>query len=296
MRGRPKAELELDAEERRELAAWSRGDDARAERARIVLRCAQGADNKTVAAALGVAEHTVSKWRRRFVSARLAGLGDQPRQGKPRRIDGDVVARTVLTTIAEPPPNQERWTTRALTSALGLSQSAVARIWRDYGLGSDSTPSFADDVRDVIGVYRHGRERVVAVLTGGRVRGGSGGRLAHGTQASLPRAGAPASDLGAFLGSLEGHLAPGLELYLVITQCQREARTLWEWQGGAPQRHLHFVATEAAWSQLVDGWLARLGAPAPVPSAALAAPTTTLSRYLALRGGPQRNHKPPGSR
>ncbi len=49
-------------------------------RSRIVLRCAEGVDNNDVAAELGVDRTTVSKWRRRFLAQRLAGLSDAPRR------------------------------------------------------------------------------------------------------------------------------------------------------------------------------------------------------------------------
>ena len=64
--GRPKAELVLTEDEREQLTRWSRrakSSQALALRSRIVLACADGADNKTVAARLGCAAVTVGKWR-----------------------------------------------------------------------------------------------------------------------------------------------------------------------------------------------------------------------------------------
>nr|WP_240808149.1 helix-turn-helix domain-containing protein [Polyangium spumosum] len=52
-------------------------------RARIVLLCADGQDNKAVAKRLGVTEETVGKWRSRFLRRRLQGLADEPRSGAP---------------------------------------------------------------------------------------------------------------------------------------------------------------------------------------------------------------------
>ena len=62
--GRPKTELILTHEERDQLTRWSRrakSSQAMALRSRIVLACADGSDNKTVAAQLGCAAVTVGK-------------------------------------------------------------------------------------------------------------------------------------------------------------------------------------------------------------------------------------------
>ena len=72
--GRPKAELILDEFEREELQRITRRQRvgaATALRAKIVLACARGLDNCDVADELEVSQHTVGKWRRRFVKLRL---------------------------------------------------------------------------------------------------------------------------------------------------------------------------------------------------------------------------------
>lgn len=62
--GRPKAELVVTDDEREQLLRWARrrkSSQALALRSQIVLACADGSDNKTVAAQLGCAGPTVGK-------------------------------------------------------------------------------------------------------------------------------------------------------------------------------------------------------------------------------------------
>src|SRR6266581_8487304 len=80
--GRPKAELTLSDNERATLQRWARrakSSQAVALRARIILTCAQGHDNKETAALLRCHESTVGKWRKRFIGMRLDGLADEQR-------------------------------------------------------------------------------------------------------------------------------------------------------------------------------------------------------------------------
>jgi transposase len=56
----------------------------RADRARIILACADGMPNAAAAEALEVAVKSVSKWRRRFAAEGLAGLEDDALIGRPK--------------------------------------------------------------------------------------------------------------------------------------------------------------------------------------------------------------------
>lgn len=97
--GRPKAALVLTEEERDTLARWARrpkSPQSLALRSKIVLACAQGKTNKSVAAELGCDESTVGKWRSRFVVKRLNGLADEYRSGVPRTVTDDHVEAVVV--------------------------------------------------------------------------------------------------------------------------------------------------------------------------------------------------------
>jgi hypothetical protein len=110
--GRPKTELTLTESEREQLVRWSRrakSSQVLALRSRIVLACAQRADNKSVAAQLNCAEATVGKWRRRFVAERLDGLVDEPRPGRPPSISVEQVEAIVVATLEETPKHATHW-------------------------------------------------------------------------------------------------------------------------------------------------------------------------------------------
>src|SRR5215470_6885816 len=73
----------LSEDERAELVRRARGPGVwRADRARIVLACAEGMSNAAAAQALGVVVKSVSKWRRQFAAQRLAGLEDAAPVGR----------------------------------------------------------------------------------------------------------------------------------------------------------------------------------------------------------------------
>ena len=83
--GRPKAGLTLSDDERATLQRWARrakSSQALALRAKIILTCPQGHDNKETAALLRCNHTTVGKWRKRFIERRLDGLADEPRPGR----------------------------------------------------------------------------------------------------------------------------------------------------------------------------------------------------------------------
>jgi transposase len=164
MRGRPKAELKLTEAERQQLQAWTRRRktaQALALRSRIVLACANGLDNLTVADELAVTPQTVSKWRGRFVRERLDGLTDAPRPGAPRTVQDADVETVITRTLETKPKDATHWSTRAMAKQTGLSQSTISRIWRAFGLQPhrqetfklSTDPLFVEKTRDIVGLY-----------------------------------------------------------------------------------------------------------------------------------------------
>src|SRR6476659_7069345 len=171
---RPMAELVLSDDESQTLKTWAarpKSTQRLATRARIVLACAEGLDNKSVAARLRVCSATVGTWRRRFVERRLEGLADEPRPGAPRRITDADVERVVTRTLETKPKDATHWSTRGMAEAAGMSQTAVGRIWRSFGLKPHlretfklpTDPFFVEKVRDVVGLYMSPPERAIVL-------------------------------------------------------------------------------------------------------------------------------------
>jgi len=80
--------VELDRAERDELEARARRYTSSYRdviRAKIVLLAAQGLSNDVIASRLDTPRQIVSKWRKRFCLARLPGLEEEPRGGRPAR-------------------------------------------------------------------------------------------------------------------------------------------------------------------------------------------------------------------
>jgi transposase len=170
----PVVSIELSEAEREQLESWSRRwttAQALAQRSRIVLLASEGLRTGEVAKRLGVHRNTVAKWRRRFEAERLDGLVDEPRPGQPRTITDATVDEVITKTLEAAPRDATQWSTRSLAAEVGLTQSAVHRIWKAFGLQPHRSetfkrsrdPQFVAKVRDVVGLYLNPPERAVVL-------------------------------------------------------------------------------------------------------------------------------------
>ena len=137
--------IELTAEKRRELEALLRSPEtgqAMVRRAKIVLvadiatrAAAEEEQTCQIAKTLGTRPATVSLWRKRFASDRMAGLEDRPRSGRPRTYDRNT-ERRILAQLDQPPPEgRARWNGRLVAEALGdVTKHQVWRVLRKHGI------------------------------------------------------------------------------------------------------------------------------------------------------------------
>ena len=163
-KGRPIEPLAVTADERAYLERQVRRHRVArslSERCRIILRCAEGLQSKVVASELGVHEHTVGKWRRRFLADRIDGLLDEARPGRPRTIGDDQVAAVIERTLRTTPADATHWSIRSMAAETGFSHTTIRRMWNAFGLQPhrsqtfklSSDPLFVDKVRDIVGLY-----------------------------------------------------------------------------------------------------------------------------------------------
>lgn len=163
-KGFPAPQIDLTQEDREVLERWARRrktSQVLAQRARIVLAAAEGTTSSEIARMLAVSRGTVGRWRTRFVEGGVDSLLDEPRSGAPRSISDEHVERVVRMTLEERPRGTTHWSTRMMAEASGMSQSAIVRIWRAFGLQPhrsstfklSTDPQFIEKVRDIVGLY-----------------------------------------------------------------------------------------------------------------------------------------------
>lgn len=173
--------IELAESERERLELWSRrpsSAQALALRSRIVLAAAEGLKNTEIAERLAVDHATARKWRNRFAADRLDGLVDERRPGRPRTVTDRQVEEVIVKTLETTPGDATHWSTRSMAAEVGLTQSAVHRIWRAFGLAPhrqdtwklSKDPQFVDKIKDVVGLYLDPPERAVVLCVDEKVR------------------------------------------------------------------------------------------------------------------------------
>lgn len=155
----------LNSEQRQALEQQARARSLPArqvERARLVLRAADGCQDKDIAAELGVTPEKAARWRNRFLQGGIAALRkDAPRPGRPRTVPADQVKQIVDKTTQEKPPAATHWSTRLMAAAVGVSEATVRRIWHAHGLKPhlvrtfkvSKDPQFAEKLETMVGLY-----------------------------------------------------------------------------------------------------------------------------------------------
>jgi len=158
--------LKLTATERQTLESRLRARALRVEdvrRARVILLLDAGRSYTTIQTTVGCDARYVSRWRKRFVEAGLAGLYSRHRGRAVQTRTPQLEARILALTQQQPPDGSTHWSTRRLAQRLGVSHMMVARVWQRARLQphrlerymASTDPAFEAKAADIIGLYVH---------------------------------------------------------------------------------------------------------------------------------------------
>src|ERR1700751_643501 len=267
----------LRPEQRRTLEQHSRARSLPArlvERARIILRAADGLQDQQIADELNITPEKAARWRNRFLDGGLLALEkDAPRPGRTRTITDATVKRVIEKTTRETPDNATQWSTRTMAVAVGLSEASVRRIWHAHGLKPhlvrtfkvSNDPQFAEKLEAIVGLYLSPPEQAIVLCVDEKTQIQALDRTQPGLPLKKGRCGTMTHDykrngtatLFAALNTLDG---------TVISMCDDRHRHQ-EWlrflrvidDVTPPEKQLHLIVDNYATHKhpKVQKWLAR---------------------------------------
>lgn len=163
--GRPLPPLvlnDVDSQELKGIAKSRSLPHSLVQRAQIVLACAAGESNNSIAERMGLNCNTIGRWRKRYLEHGVQGLHDELRPGRPRTYDDEKVAEVInQALLTKPSDGSTQWSARTLAAETGISKTTVHR-WlqtfsvqphrqRNFKISTD--PFFIEKVRDIVGLY-----------------------------------------------------------------------------------------------------------------------------------------------
>jgi transposase len=166
--------IELTEDERAELerrarSRAGRADDARV--ARVLLLLADGTTYEQIQARVDCSAPFISKWKKRFLAERLAGLYVRYAGREASALTPRMEARILNWTRRKPTDGSTHWSTRRLAKKLGVHHMMVARTWTKHGIQphrmerymASNDPAFEEKAADVIGLYLNPPQHAVVL-------------------------------------------------------------------------------------------------------------------------------------
>jgi len=262
-----------------------------ASRAGIVLAAAARRSNQQIAAAMGIPQVTVGKWRRSFFEKGLDGLQDAARPGRPVKHGRDVWHR-VQTRVCQQPEFQSRWSVRTLARDLGLPSTTVHEMLVASGLQPhrirtftfSPDPDFEAKLLDIVGLYLNPPENALVLcvdektgiqaldrtqrllpLRAKKPRSWTNEYVRHGTQALLAALEIASGKVLAhvkqrrtsvnFLHFMDDVVAafPNRDLHVVLDNLNIHKNDAADrWLKRNPRVHFHHTPTHASWVNMVE--------------------------------------------
>ena len=138
---------------------------------RALLLAGDGVANDEIARRCRVDSDAVRRWRARFVTDGVAGVGRIAKgRGRKPSLPPNIAGEIVRVTREEKPTDGgTHWTTRTLAGYLGVGKDTVAQTWRDHGVKPwrvdyfklSQDPKFEEKLVDVVGLYVDPPEKAI---------------------------------------------------------------------------------------------------------------------------------------
>lgn len=268
------------------------------ERARVVLRAADGASNTSIAAELAMHRNQVLLWRRRYTGEGIAGLSDRSRPGRPSERDARQVQRVISRVCSPPPKHLSRWSVRTLAKDLKMPKTEVHRIMqfcdlqphrlRTFTFSPD--PKFEEKLLDVVGLYMNPPANAVVLcvdektgiqaldrtqpmlpLNAGKPRAWTNEYFRHGTRTLLASLEVKSGEVTAwvnrtrkavdFVSFMDKVVAtyPAQRLHVVLDNLNTHCKgPIQDWLRAHPLVSFHYTPTHASWLNLIEAFFSIL--------------------------------------
>lgn len=131
-------------------------------RAEIILLSADGVGTVEIMRQSGKSKTCVWRWQERFATEGFEGLlRDKTRPSRIAPLGPEIGEQVVALSLADPPGETTHWTADMMAAEVGVSASAVRRIWKAHGLQPhrwrafklSNDPQFVAKLKDVVGLY-----------------------------------------------------------------------------------------------------------------------------------------------
>ena len=232
-------------------------------------------------------------WRNRYQDKGIDGLVDDPRSGRPHRLDH----RRIVSATSKAPPKKygvTHWSSRLLGRHLGISNATIAKAWRDYGVQPwrvetfkfSTDPQLVARVTDVVGLYLAPPQNAIVLCVDEKSQIQALDRTApmlsmqpglpqrrthdykrHGTSTlfaaleiatgTVTAACKPRHRHQEFLAFLEqvARAYPDEQLHLVLDNyATHKLVEVRNWLEANPRVQVHFTPTSGSWLNLVEVW------------------------------------------
>jgi len=174
-RGRPVEPIILNEGEQSQLLSLANSRSlphGLVQRAQIVLACAKGEANSSIAKRMRLTNATIGKWRKRYREQGIEGLHDELRSGRPRAHEDERVAEVINAALqTKPTDGSTHWSLRTMSEETGVSKSTVQRWFDLFGIQPhrqrhfklSNDPFFVEKVRDIVGLYLNPPDHAVVL-------------------------------------------------------------------------------------------------------------------------------------